>query len=177
VAISGRFTPEGVVLRPVHRVRARLPADDPYVDRHLKVRFADGRERIAPIRADEIADLPAPEYSFATLIEDWGPIDSIEVLVNGAPVLARRAVMPVEAAPKATLVRLNENELLIGWDPARYPYLAVAHLGGDERTTLALALGGGSARVRLDGLGAGKIELSLSNGVDAAPLVLPLPAP
>ncbi len=177
VAISGRFGPSGVKLRPVHRVRARPSPEVPYVDRHLRVKFADGRERAVPIEATEIADLEAPEHSFFTLLEDWGPIASIEVLVNGAVVQGGVVVPGVEHAPHVSVTRLSPVELLLSWDPVRYPHAAVAHLTGSERTTLALDLIGGAARLRTDGLEGGQLEVSLSTGLDAARLVLPMPEP
>lgn len=179
VAVSGRFTLNGVKLRPVHRVLTRLPtAEVPFTGRSLKVKFADGRERVVPIEAHEIADLDAPEHSFFALVEDLGPIAAIEVQVGGAVVLSQRAVLPVDAAPRVRVTRVSDVELLIDWDASLQPVLAVAHLASssNERTTLALGLTGGTGRIRTDGLGDGKLELSLSNGLDAARLVVPLPA-
>jgi len=175
LAVSGRFGPNGVTLRPVHRVRALPTPEVGYTDRHLVVKFADGRSRVVPVIAYEIADLDAPEYSFATIIEDWGPVAAIEVFVNGSPVLARQASAPVEGAPSFEVKRVSAVEVEVRWDGARYPHLMVAHLGALERTTLALALTGGVARVRIDGLDGGQLELSLSAGLDAARVVSPLP--
>ncbi|MBL8956366.1 MAG: hypothetical protein JNK82_36670 [Myxococcaceae bacterium] len=176
VAISGHFGPNGVKLRPVHRVRASPSPEPKYTGRHLRVVFASGRERVVPIDAHEIADLEVPEYAFFALVEDWGAIASIEVLVDGAVVLAEHATVAIEATPAATATRLSENELLVSWDAGRYPKLAIAHLGPTERTTLALALAGGSAIVRVDGLKApAELELSLSTGLDAARVVVPMP--
>lgn len=177
VAVSGRFTLSGVKLRPVHRVLTRLPSGDvPFTGRTLRVRFQSGEERVVSLQTHEIADLDAPEESFSALIEDLGPIAAIDVFEGASRVLSRAASVAVEAAPRVRVTRVAANELQLEWDAARYPYLAAAHLGASERTTLALALTGGSGRLRTDGLGDGKLEISLSNGVDAARVVQPLPA-
>jgi hypothetical protein len=175
VAISGRFGPGGVKLRPVHRVHAQPSPEVPYVDRDVRVTFADGRVRVVPIEVHEIADLEAPEYSFFTLLEDWGPIAQLQVFVNGAAVLTERATVALEPAPAVGVTRVSPNEVLVSWDSRRYPHLAVAHLGPTERTTLALDLTSGTAKVRTDGLGSGELELSLSTGLDATRVVTSLP--
>jgi PKD repeat protein len=177
IAVSGRFGPNGITLRPVHRVRAPLPADVPFSARTLKVRFVDGAECEVRLQAHRLADLDTDEESFFALVEDRGAIAGIEVVDGDRRVFSGRPIFTPEAAPQVKLSRASAVELQVEWDATLYPYAAVAHLTDAQRTTLALSLQGGRGRVRLDGLGAGMIELSLSEGLDATRVLLPMPAP
>lgn len=177
VAVSGRFGAGGVTLRPVHRVRAQLPVEVPFTGRSLRVRFVGGAERVVALVTHQLADLDAPEESFSALVEDLGPIAAIDVFERGGlEVLTQKPLLAPEAAAHAKLERISQNELELSWDSARYPYAAVTHVNDVARTTLALSLRGGRARVRIDGLDDGRFELSLSEGLDAALVVLPMPA-
>ncbi|MBK7862760.1 MAG: hypothetical protein IPJ65_29950 [Archangiaceae bacterium] len=177
VALAGRIGPGGVTLRPVHRVRAQGLTMVPFTGRTLKVRFASGLERVVAISSHELADLDSPQESFFALVEGDGAIASIEVFDASGRVFAGRPVFAPEAAPRHQVTRLNENTLQLEWDAVLYPTAAVAHLGADGvRTTLALGLTSGRAAVRVDGLGEGKLELSLSEGLDAAAVITALPA-
>jgi PKD repeat protein len=166
LVVSGSFSRGRAVLNPVYRVTAAVRVAEPS-SRALRVRFADGRERLVPVRAHEIADLPEGEEHFVAQLEDLGPLAGVELLENGQAV-ATRVPLRIPEQARFEVHRVAKDVISLTWDAKRWPHAAVAHLG-EQRTTLALGLTGGSWLIHTERLPeGGELEVSLSDGDDSA---------
>jgi hypothetical protein len=176
--VAGAYRGGRWVLRPVHRIWARPSTieDGPLA---VRLRTLDGAERTVPFKTWEVEpvdDFTPAELHFSMVVPDPGALAALEV-VSGDEVLARRAGLPVPAAPPQ-LERQTDGSLRVTWDARTHPSAAVAFLGADERTTLALDLRGGDAQVRTDGLPAGGVyEVSVTDGLNPARRVVVFGAP
>lgn len=157
-----------VTLEPVH---ALLAARTPAYDSGWTVRLTSttGRVVVASLIAAELSE--SDEVHLHGVLEDVGPLASVEVLERGA-VRARHDAEPV-ALSGVTVRRLDTRTVRIAWDSASAPFLSVAHLG-EARTTLTLRATGGAVVLRHDGLEGGRLELSASSGVASLRREVPL---
>ncbi len=169
--ISGVVRGDAVALDPLVRLHGALtPPQEGELTLRLWTR--DGRERRVPVALRSPAD--GDEQHFLAIVEDPGALLAVEVL-RGAKVLAREVASPAAGPVDPEVFRVDAQTLRVKWNAAAWPALSVAHLSGDERTTLALRLAGGDVLVRVDGLRGGRVELSASSGLASERVLLPLP--
>jgi hypothetical protein len=156
VAIEG----DDVRLEPLHRLQAArtVPVDSRWAARLIPV---SGPPRTLGLRMATLSESEAVHG--LAIVEDPGPLEAIEVLRDGL-VLQRLVSTPV-ALDEVSVRRLDARTVEVRWNARRAPWLSVAHLAGDERTTLTLRAEGGVAQLRHDGLEGGTLELSASSGV------------
>jgi hypothetical protein len=168
VLVAGVIRAGAVTLRPVHRM---LAASSPSGDGAWAVRLhtVDGREVVHPFTPVEVAD--GDQSHFTLLLADPGPLAGVEVL-HGVEVVSKSTSVGGEA-PRPALRFIDDTQVRLSWDAGRFSSAEVAHLAEDgTRTTLALWLTGGDAVIRTDGLGPGRFEVSLSDGIAASRTVL-----
>jgi hypothetical protein len=169
--ITGRLSESGTLtLNPVHRLETfPTPSEDgPY---RLEVAGSNGVTQVSflPARPSEGA-----EEHFAVSVPDVGSIQELRVWKDNTLML-RRLPSPAAQALTSPAVQTREEpgSLVLTWNAQAYPRAMVAHVA-DARTTLALALQGGQARVSTEGLPTGgRFEISLSNGLDSLRVDVP----
>ena len=118
----------------------------------------------------EIDHLPQHQR-FGFTLPHPGAIAKVEILLNGQLLESREPRKRALAAPgesALTLLQTSEQAgtLEVSWNAARYPFLAVTHVGA-KRTALALDLAGGSAALPVSALPAGgRFEFAFSDGLN-----------
>lgn len=170
--VSGRIRGGEVILDPMVKMKAipQQPQPGPY---RLRLDAAGGRvdisfqtERVeAPHGPGQPPNESWSEEHFSLLLPDLGPLRQIEVLREGRSVYRRDLHLTRQSTddPAVYLVERG-GSLTLTWRPLVFPYASVAHLG-QERTTLALWLTGGEARLPTLGLpSGGRWEVALSDG-------------
>jgi hypothetical protein len=159
-----------VQLAPLHRLHAaRTEAQEG--DLTVRLVLHDGRALDVPLALSALSEGDGAHG--LALVDDPGPLTAVEVLRRGV-VLERREAAPVQLEG-AQVRRIDEVTLDVAWDATRAPFLSVAHLSDDTRTTLTLRATGGRVRLRHDGLHGGVLELSGSSGVSSARRLVDLP--
>ncbi len=161
--VSGRITPSGVFVEPIHRLftAPAPPREGPYT---LTLVSDEGIVRV-PFDVDEVADLEG-ERHFSFLLPDAGPVRSLQIQHLGR-IIYREDARPVRLDVPIDITE-RADHVVVRWDARTHPSMSIAHLSGEQRTTLALWLKGGEAIVRTDGLPpGGKFEISVSDGLNA----------
>ena len=154
--------------------RGKAPVDGPF---QLALAGGDG-SRLVPFAASSIPDLPGGCRAFAFTVPAAGELTWAEVRGPGraaGPAARRTVSLGLEARARAVdealanqrlQVREAAGCLQLAWDPTIHPWVNVFHEGA-RRTTLALHLAGGSARVSLAGLpGGGRFAVQFSDGLN-----------
>ncbi|GIW34872.1 peptidase M66 [Meiothermus sp.] len=170
--VSGRIRGSEVILNPIVKMKAVPETPQPGTYR-LRLEAAGGlvevsfrTERVeAPHGPEQPPDESWSEEHFSLLLPDPGPLRQIEVVREGLS-LYRRDLRLTRQSTDNPAVRLTESgsSLTLTWMPSVFPYASVAHLG-QARTTLALWLAGGEARLSTVGLpSGGRWEIALSDG-------------
>lgn len=164
--VSGRIVAQGVHLDPVHRVLA-LPTSEGGMWT-LELGTPNGTLSV-PFDIEAIDHEEA--MAFAVVVPDVEVIESLAIHSLGTRLLeAKAAAQQPAAAPQITEA---DGFATIVWDAAAHPYAAVAYLHEGERTTLALALRDGAAKIPTTALPAGgTFEISLSDGLNARRFVI-----
>ncbi len=173
--VSGQIRDGLLALQPLKPLygNARPPdASGPYL-----LRITTQQGAIVELRfATREVDHQPQQQRFGFAIPHPGAIAKVEVLFNGQVLLAKelrkRALAAASDAPPVPL-QVNEQAgvLQVGWDAARYPYLAVTHIGA-KRSVLAIDLEGGSATLPVAALPpGGQFEFSLSDGLNGERVV------
>lgn len=154
-------------LKPMHGNPRWPDRDGPYLVRITTQQGATIEHRFA---ASEFDHLPQHQR-FGFAIPHPGAIAKLEVLLDGQ-ILAlkeprkRAQAAGSEVAPPPLQASELGAVLRLTWDAARYPYLAVTHLGA-KRTALAIDLEGGSAVLPVSALPpGGRFEFGLSDGLN-----------
>ena len=174
---SGWIDPAGQPhLLPLVRMTgpAQPPQDGPL---HLAL-TTGATAQLIRFAAQAIPDLPEGHQVFAFTVPAGLALTRAEVRRPGiaaGPGASRSALQDLEARSRAVdealehqslQVREEDGALLLTWDAVAHPYVNVFH-EGTRRTTLALHLTGGSARVPLAGLPeAGRFSVHFSDGLN-----------
>ncbi|MEX0144493.1 hypothetical protein MRBLMS1_005421 [Massilia sp. LMS1-1-1.1] len=175
LTISGRITPNGVVLRPAVASSTRVGAaasgsGHAYT---LRVLTALGQTIDLPFDGVSLADHGGNAMShFRVSFANPGDISDVQVLQNGKALakLERPARRSKVAANDATFDAVQSGgKLALVWNAEVEPYAAVLHVAADGRkTVVASDLTGGKASVDVSALPAGgRFEVSLSSSVGA----------
>lgn len=179
ISVGGSVGPAGATLRPLRRHRGTpgrgIQDGSPY---RVVLEALSGRIELG-VEMKKVADLYEQSH-FNLTLPDPGPIYAVE-LRHQDELLKRLELQPAptsalmaRSAELAPTLSERPNVARLTWDAARYPTLAVSHVGAEGRTTLALELTGGVAEVSTLGLEqGGTLELSLSNGVESTVVYLP----
>lgn len=156
-------------LQPLHAV---LGARSPVVDSRWSVRLtaASGRTVVAALSSSTLSE--SGDVHLLGVLEDVGPLESVEVLHDGAAVL-RQAATPV-SLEQVQVTRVDARSVRVTWNHHAAPFLSVAHFGS-ARTTLTLRATGGSVVLAHDGLDGGRLELSGSSGVATVRQLVTMP--
>jgi len=168
--VSGQIRDGEPQLQPLKLMHGnpRWPdGDGPYLLRITTQQGATVEHRFA---ASEFDHLPQHQR-FGFAIPHPGAIARLEVL-QGGQILAtkeprkRAQAADSEVAPPLLLANELGGVLRVAWDAARYPYLAVTHLGA-KRTALGFDLEGGSVVLPVSALPpGGRFEFGLSDGLN-----------
>ncbi len=171
VMVSGALH-DGVLtlapLKPLHGNPRWPDASGPYL---LRITTAQGSIVEHRFATREVDHLPQ-QQRFGFTIPHPGPIAKLEVLFAGQALVAKEPRKRALAAGTEAAVPLLQSieqagVLRVTWDAARYPFLAVTHLGA-KRSVLALELEGGSAALPVGALPAGgRFEFGLSDGLNS----------
>lgn len=175
VMVSGQINAGVPVLRPLKPLHGNPRWPDPRGPYLLRITTQQGS--IVEYRFDtrEIDHLPE-QQRFGFTIPHPGAIAKLEVLLGAqvltAKELRKRALSAADAAPGVALQMSEQAGLLrLSWDAARYPYLAVTHVGA-KRSVVALELEGGSATLPVAALPpGGQFEFGLSDGLNSERIV------
>ncbi|MEQ1805425.1 MAG: M66 family metalloprotease [Burkholderiaceae bacterium] len=175
VMVSGQINGGVPVLQPLKPLHGNPRWPDPSGPYLLRITTQQGS--VIDYRFDVREIDHAPEQQrFGFTIPHPGAITKLEVLL-GAQVLTakelRKRALSATGAPPGVALQMNEQAglLQVTWDAARYPYLAVTHLGA-KRTVLALELEGGSTSLPLAALPpGGQFEFGLSDGLNSERIV------
>ena len=173
--VSGQVR-DGVVqlqpLKPVHG-NPRMPdGSGPYL---LRIATQAGMVLEYRFATLEIDHLPQ-QQRFGFSIPHPGPIARLEVILHGQMLQAkeqRKRVLAASGEVPMPLLQTHEQAgmLHITWDAARYPFVAVTHLG-TKRTALAVDLQGGSASLQVGSLATGGgFEFAFSDGLNGERVV------
>lgn len=179
ILVSGQINGTRATLRPVKTLfgQGRVPQAGPYM---LRIVTLQGTREI-PFQAQQL-DHAADTQQFSFTLPNPGPITSLSILRNGVTLTASEVKLSPQQPVKGGTVTTNMrpqvdlvehgDELTLRWDASQYAYLTVTHVG-EHRSTLAQDLKGGSAVLPTAGLPAGgRFELSLSDGLNAARVVI-----
>jgi hypothetical protein len=168
--VSGQIRDGQVQLRPLKPMlgNPRSPVGGgPYLLRITPQQGATIEHRFA---ASELDHLPQHQR-FGFAIAHPGAIAKLEVLLDGRILALKEPRKRAQGAgSEAALPLLQASELgdvlRVTWDAARYPYLAVTHLGA-KRTVLGFDLERGSAVLPVSALApGGRFEFALSDGLN-----------
>ncbi|MFT3838545.1 MAG: M66 family metalloprotease [Myxococcaceae bacterium] len=170
--VRGQIDVDGAVtLRPVMLMHAAITADANDAVWTVAMTFGDRVEE-HPVQVFEAPDADGARH-FQALIPDQGGLSAVTVKYLGARV-ASVPVGPARSAVARVIVDDATSTARVEWDSALWPVAGVAHFGADGvRTTLALELRGGEARIALGQLRGGSFEVSLAGPLGAARLVMP----
>ncbi len=162
--VTGRVTPQGVVLSPVQRFMGRVSTLDEAGPLTVLAVTREGRQLTWALPLMEVAE--GGEQHFVATLPDLGVLSRVEVQLDGATVAGREAL---PAAPFDARLQEEAGVLTLTWNPKAHPWAMVAHVSkAGERTTLGLWLEGGSATLPVEGLPeGGSFDISLSDGVNS----------
>lgn len=166
VFISGRLISGGATLSPVYRVKA-VPTAQVDSDTRLRFTTVDGRQLEVPVTLMRPAE--GDELHFFAVIPWPGELTKLSVSRAGVVLATRNESAPLSA--EVELQRVASNTLRVTWPGGATA--TIAHLGA-QRTTLTIGASSG-VELRLDGLEAGQLEVSLSTGLKTTSTLLPLP--
>jgi Peptidase M66 len=176
--ISGEVGAQGLRLNPLKSTvgRARVPEAGPYLLRITTHAGAVIEQRFAAREIDHLSD----RQRFGFTIANPGPIDKIEIVLDGRVLQQRAARAKAQSAAGATTVAQGAVQaseqggvLALRWDASVHPYLTVTHVGV-ARTVIAIDLQGGSASVPTAALPTGgQFEFGLSDGLNTQRLLQP----
>ncbi len=185
ILVSGQVNGSRASFTPIKTLfgRSRLPQTGPYLLRIVTVQGT----REYPFQVQQLDHSEGTQH-FSFTVPNPGPITSLSVLRNGVTLATSEAKSQPQQQPTVTAVGGNSavtlnmrpqvqlteqgGELRLSWDATRYPYLTLTHVG-ERRSTLAQDLKGGTATLPAAGLPAGgSFELSLSDGLNAARVVI-----
>ncbi len=109
---------------------------------------------------------------FQAAVPDPGPLARLEIVQGPRVLLTRTSTRTLAGGVAASrigdAVSLTEREgaLDVRWDPAEWSQVSIVHVGA-HRTTLAVGLRGGAARVSLEGVpSGGRFEVDVADGID-----------
>jgi Peptidase M66 len=155
-------------LKPLHGNPRWPDAGGPYL---LRITTTQGTIVEHRFATKEVDHLPQ-QQRFGFTIPHPGPIARLEVVQAGQALVAkepRKRALAASTEAAVPLLQMIEQAgvLRVTWDAARYPFLAVTHLGA-KRSVLALELEGGSATLPVAALPAGgRFEFGLSDGLNS----------
>jgi hypothetical protein len=171
--VSGTVSNGQVTLEPLQRitgVAASTPTSGQYA---LTLETSSGNKQVSfdlqTAIYEDIAGNETQKSHFSFTMPDPGSISKLTVTGNGLASLQQsaKATLARGQTVKPTTVQRSGSSLTVTWDAPTYPSVAVAHIAPDgTRTTLALGLTGGTARLELGSLGAGQFEVSASDGLN-----------
>lgn len=159
-SIRGSISADGDLrLQPLLRLLAPY---EPTERGELEVRINGVAHQLQTFRGSE----GDRALHFAGVVPDPGVVKTL-LVTHGDQQWSRQATRNVDA-PVPSLTE-SDGMLHVRWDVGHYPYAAVRHVSGEQRTTLALKLVGGDAELSLAGLPiGGSFEVSLSDGLNGA---------
>ena len=171
--VSGRVSNGQVTLEPLQRITgaaASTPTSGQYA---LRLETASGDKQVSfdlqTAIYEDAAGNETQKSHFSFTMPDPGSISKLTVTGNGLASLQQsaKATLARGQTVKPTTVQRSGSSVTLTWDAPTYPSVAVAHIAPDgTRTTLALGLTGGTARLELGSLGAGQFEVSASDGLN-----------
>jgi hypothetical protein len=170
-----------MTLEPMQRITglASAPTSGPY---RLRLETASGSQEVSfNLRRATHEDgtgrvIDKAQFSFT--MPDPGSISKVTITENNVVKLERSTggMLSSQSAQATTVgpitvqpitVQRGGSSVTVNWDSKAYSSVAVAHIAPDgTRTTLALGLTGGTARLELGALGAGQFEVSASDGLN-----------
>jgi Peptidase M66 len=168
--VSGSLENGQMTLEPIQRIGGMAFATKagPY---RLTLETATGLRQVSfDVRRTTHEDgtgkiIDKKQFSFT--MPDPGSISKLTIAENNIVKLEQSATTGMLRAQSVPItVKRTGSSVMVNWDKA-YSGVAVAHIAPDgTRTTLALALTGGTAVLELGALGAGQFEVSASNGLN-----------
>jgi hypothetical protein len=173
--LSGRIRDGLVELNPILKLQAvpELPRPGAY---RLRLDAAGGvvdvsfqTERVlAPHGPGQPPSESWSEEHFSFSLPNPGVVQGLEITLAGRQIFQRTAELRVQSQGASHVGLLERGDtIILSWINSAYPYASVAHLGR-QRTTLGLWLQGGGATLSTEGLEAGgRLEVVLSDGVNA----------
>jgi Peptidase M66 len=174
--ISGSINAGVVSLEPIQRISgtASAPTAGPY---SLLLETASGTRQVSfeaqHITHEDGTGKVFDKAHFSFTMPDPGSISKLTIAENSVVKLERSAagMLSTQSVQVTTVqpitVQRNGLSVSLTWDAKAYSSVAVAHIASDgTRTTLALGLTGGTARLELGALGAGQFEVSASDGLN-----------
>jgi Peptidase M66 len=183
--VSGTVSNGQVSLEPLQRITGAAtftptstPASTPTSGQYaLRLETASGDKQVSfDLRTaiyEDAAGNETQKSHFSFTMPDPGSISKLTLSENGAVKLEQSAATTlrtqssqVQSSQVISLQR-NGSSVTVTWDAKAYSSVAVAHIAPDgTRTTLALGLTGGTARLELGRLDAGQFEVSASDGLN-----------
>ncbi len=183
LALSGRIAADGAVLNPLTQISA-VPSAGVASDTEVVLTLADGTQTRVPVTLETVPETKSQHFS--TVIAWPGQVAKAE-LRHGREVLVERAATAFTMAPKAVAERISPSAVRVRWSGGLYATVAhlrspqqmleaeVFDIEGLRRTTLTVSAMGGEAVLNAERLGAGELEVSVSDGVQSAVVYVPMP--
>jgi Peptidase M66 len=174
--VNGTLKDGQMTLEPIQRITglASAPTSGPY---RLRLETASGPQEVSfDLRRATHEDgtgrvINKAQFSFT--IPDPGSISRVTITENSVVKLERSTggMLSTQSAQATSAqpitVQRGGSSVTVNWDAKAYSSVAVAHIAPDAtRTTLALGLTGGTARLELGALGIGQFEISASDGLN-----------
>lgn len=171
--VSGSIERGVIALNPVQRITGtpRAPVPGLY---SLTLETASGVQRVSfdanTVDHEDGSSTPLNVAHFSFTVPDPGAISALSITGAGVAPLALRSSARVTTQGVSPAISLTKNgsSLTVRWNAGLYPTAGVAYIAPDgARTTLALGLTSGEARLEAGNLGAGRFEVSLSDGLNS----------
>ncbi len=174
--VSGTVKNGQVSLEPLQRISGVASAPTPGLY-NVSLETATGMRQVSfdlhRVTHEDGTGKLIDNTSFSFTMPDPGGISKLTISENNIAKLEQSAsgVLRTQSVPAASVqpmtLKRTGSSVTLTWDARVYSSVAVAHIAPDgTRTTLALALIGGSATLELGALGAGQFEVSASDGLN-----------